>query len=219
MRVIRTLAFLAAVVAIAPSASAQNGAPTPPPPPLGSPAPPPGEQRDDDMRFRWGISAFGGRYFVNQTGGGIGGVDARFGAQINRMIGVYGSPILMIGAGASAKTSAGGTASTSVSAVALYGIGALVDFTFADLVYVAIGPELLRGAAAAAAQEVSSTGASQSASGEAGTFFGVWTRAGFAFGSMKPNKRKAFTIGLDLHTIFTSKTTIAPMLALGYDAF
>lgn len=39
------------------------------------------------------------------------------------------------------------------------------------------------------------------------------------FGSMGPTKRKAFTIGLDLHTIFTKKATIAPVLALGYDMF
>lgn len=219
MRVIRTLACFVAVSAFAPMAMAQQGgtAPAAAPPPAGPMAPPP-EGGEDEMRFRWGISGFGGKYFVNETGGGIGGVDARFGAQINRMIGVYGSPILMIGAGAAVK-SGPSSASTSVSAVALYGVGALVDFTFVDMVYVAVGPEILRGAAAQAATQASTSGAGSSASGEAGTFFGVEARAGLAFGSMKPNKRKAFTIGLDIHTIFTSKTTFVPVLALGYDAF
>ncbi len=134
------------------------------------------------------------------------------------MIGVYGSPILMIGAGA-AVSSNGSSASTNVSAVALYGVGALVDFTFLDMIYVAAGPELLRGAAAQAAQKVDSTSASQSADAEAGTYLGIEARAGLALGSTKGVKRKAFTIGIDLHTIFTNKVTVAPVLALGYDAF
>jgi hypothetical protein len=229
MRVIRTFAFFAAVVTLAPVALAQQGteaapaaaappgAPPPgsPPPPMMAPAP---AEAEEGMRFRWGISGFGGKYFVNGTGGGIGGIDARFGGQVNRMIGFYGQPILMIGAGASVSSN-GTNAATSVSAVALYGVGALIDFTFADLVFVAVGPELLRGAAAQAANDTSAAGTSSSASGEAGTFFGVNTRVGLALGSMKPNKRKAFTIGLDLHTIFTSKVTVAPVLALGFDAF
>lgn len=221
MRLVGSLACLAAVIAIAPGALAQQDPAAGGPAPAAAAAPPaaaPAEERDEDMRFRWGISGFGGKYFVNETGGGIGGIDARFGAQVNRMIGFYGQPILLVGAGAAVKSGAAG-ASTSVSAVALYGVGALVDFTFADLFFVAVGPEILRGAAAQAATAADANGASSSASGEAGTFFGVEARAGFAFGSMKPNKRKAFTIGLDLHTIFTSKVTVAPLLALGFDAF
>ena len=225
MRGLRTLACFVAVSAFAPVALAQSEGPPPGAPPPATAPPPPvmapasGEAPEEAMRFRWGVSGFGGKYFVAGTGGGIGGFDARFGAQMNRMIGFYGSPILLIGGGASVSTGQQ-SASTSVSLVALYGVGALVDFTFSDLIFVAIGPELLRGAAAQAATQASSTGgASSSASAEAGTFFGVEARAGLALGSMKPNKRKAFTIGLDLHTIFTSKPMIVPMLALGFDAF
>jgi len=217
MRMLRMLACFTAVTAFAPIAAAQPAAPPPGAPPPAAPQTP----REDDeeaTRFRWGISGYGGKYFVNGTGGGIGGIDARFGAQINRMIGVYASPILMIGAGA-AVSAGPGTASTNVSAVVLWGTGVLADFTFNDLFFVAIGPELLRGAAAQASQKVDSTSASQSASAETGTFFGIEARAGVALGSMKPNKRKAFTIGLDLHTIFTSKVTVVPVLALGYDMF
>lgn len=207
-----TLAVLTfgAIVVATGTASAQM--PPPAPPPAAQPA------GGEEMRFRWGISGFGGKYFVNGTGGGIGGIDARFGVQIDNMIGVYGSPILLLGAGAAVSNSATG-ASTSVSAVALYGIGALADFTFSDMFFVAAGPELLRGAAAQAATQADANGASASASGEAGTFFGIEARAGLALGSIKPNKRKAFTIGLDLHAIFTSKVTVVPLLALGYDMF
>lgn len=226
MRGLRTLACFVAVSAVAPVALAQTeGAPQGTPPPGSATTPPPPVMApatdaggEEAMRFRWGISGFGGRYFVAGTGGGIGGFDARFGAQVNRMIGFYGSPILLIGGGASVSTGQQ-SASTSVSLVALYGVGALVDFTFSDLLFVAIGPELLRGAAAQAATKASESGSSASASAEAGTFFGIEARAGLALGSMKPNKRKAFTIGIDLHTIFTSKPMVVPMLALGFDAF
>ncbi len=207
----KTLAVLTfgAVVVATGTASAQMPPPAPPP------AQPAG---GEEMRFRWGISGFGGKYFVNGTGGGIGGIDARFGVQLDNMIGIYGSPILLIGAGATATNTAT-SASTSVSLVALYGVGALADFTFSDMFFVAAGPELLRGAAAQAATQVDTNSASASASAEAGTFFGIEARAGVALGSIKPNKRKAFTIGLDLHAIFTSKVTVVPLLALGYDMF
>lgn len=233
MRAIRTFACLAAVTAIAPAALAQEAAPAATttttttattttaattPPPYVAPTTAPEARGEDEMRFRWGISGFGGRYFVNETGGGIGGLDLRLGAQINRMIGVYGSPILLIGGGATASAGPN-SASTDVSLVALYGVGALVDFTFSDMFFVAIGPELLRGAAAQAATKADSTNTSTSASAESGTFFGIEARAGLALGSMKPNRRKAFTIGVDLHTIFTEKMTVVPLLALGYDAF
>lgn len=181
-------------------------------------APAPAVEPEAGPRFRWGISGFGGKYFVNGTGGGIGGIDARFGVQIDEMIGVYASPILLVGAGA--QVSSGATsASTSMSAVALYGVGLLGDLTFGNLLYVAAGPELLYGAAAQAATQADQNGASASASAEAGTYLGLEARVGVALGSMRPHRRKAFTIGLDLHAIFTTKATFTPLLALGYDAF
>jgi hypothetical protein len=196
----------------APPAGAEPGAPpaaAAPAPGAAAPAAPAGEE-EEKARFRWGISGFGGKYFVAGTGGGIGGIDVRLGAQINNMIGVYGQPILMIGAGVSSSATGG-----SASALALVGASGMVDFTFSDLVFVGVGPELLTGGAG-----YSSAGTGGASAGaESGTFFSVAARAGLALGSMKPTRRKAFTIGLDLHAIFTSDVTVVPLLALGYDSF
>ena len=42
----------------------------------------------------------------------------------------------------------------------------------------------------------------------------------YAFGNMKPTRRKAFTIGLDFRAMFTpGDPTIVPCLALGFDSF
>ena len=69
-----------------------------------------------------------------------------------------------------------------------------------------------------ASTSVSTTSASASAS--TGPYFSVAARAGLAFGSMRPQRRKAFTIGLDFRTIFNpGDPVIVPCLALGYDSF
>ncbi len=179
------------------------------PEPMRTPDPDPEEKG----RFRWGISALGGPLFTGGGSGGVGGVDVRLGAQINRMIGVYAQPVALIGAGASS-----GVAGSSASALVAGGIGVLGDFTFGDIFYVAAGPELM--SATGGGSSVSVGGVNQSTSAYAGTFFSVAARTGLVLGSMKPERRKAFQIGLDFRMIFTSgDPTIVPLLALGYEAF
>lgn len=204
-----------------PPGSPPPGAPPPgyPPPGYGPPpgyvaAPPPADP--DATRFRWGISGVGGKYFVSGQSGGIYGVDLRFGAQFGRMYGVYGAPILLVGAGVEA-----GNSGAKTSALVLYGVGAIFDITLEDMFFAGVGPELI--AAAGASTSVSNNTAtgtsSSSAAVEAGTFFGVQAHAGLALGSVQPARRKCFTIAIDLHTVFMHSTTVIPMLALGYDAF
>jgi hypothetical protein len=172
----------------------------------------------DQARFRWGISGFGGP-LAGGLSGGHGGIDARLGAQINETVGIYGQPMLLLGAGYGSEASAT-SASVSASGIALYGIGALVDATFANLFYIAAGPEILHGAMGSASSTVSTTGTSQSAAGSTGPYFSIATRLGFAFGSMKPKRRKAFTVGLDMRIIFNpGDPVLTPGLALGYDSF
>jgi hypothetical protein len=143
--------------------------------------------------------------------GGAGGIDARFGWQLNPLLGVYAQPIALLGAGASANVNG-----ASATGLALAGFGALADATLADLFYVAAGPEVLFGAVGSGS---SSSNGGSSGSGATGPFFSVAARAGFAFGSMRPTRRKAFTVGLDLHVIFAGDVALLPLIALGYEAF
>jgi hypothetical protein len=174
------------------------------------PAEAPAKADEEATRFRWGISGYGGP-LAGGLSGGAGGIDARFGAQITKMFGIYGQPVLLVGAGANASVNG-----ASASAIGLYGVGALGEVSLADLFYIAVGPEVLLGGMASSS--VTTTGAAAAAS--TGPYLSVTARAGLALGSMKPQRRKAFTIGLDLRTIFNpGDPVVVPCLALGYDAF
>jgi hypothetical protein len=162
-------------------------------------------------RFRWGISGAGGPLMGGFTGG-AGGVDLRFGMQMNSLLGIYAQPIFLVGAGAQADLEG-----ASATALALYGVGALADVTLADLFYAGAGPELLFGGMGEA--EVSTSSTSASASAATGPFFGIALRTGLAFGSMEPNRRQAFTLGLDMHVVFANEPAILPLIALGYESF
>jgi hypothetical protein len=167
-------------------------------------------EEPSQSRFRWGIAANGGP-MMGTYSGGAGGIDARFGMQMSSMLGLYAQPLLLVGAGASADA-----AGASATGLALYGVGAMVDATLADLFYVAGGPEVLLGGVGTAA---ATNAGSSSASASSGAFFSVAGRAGLAFGSKRPERRKAFTLGLDMHMLFAGGATFLPMVALGYEAF
>jgi hypothetical protein len=161
-------------------------------------------------RFRWGISGAGGP-MVGAYSGGAGGIDARFGMQLSNMFGVYAQPILMVGAGASADANG-----ASATGLALYGASLVADATFLNMFYVAGGPELLAGGVGTAA---ASSGGVASASASTGPFFSLAARAGLALGSYRPERRSAFTLGIDMHVIFAGGAAVLPMLALGYEAY
>jgi len=186
----------------APAAAAPAGAPA------GAPA---AAEEEPGARFRWGISAIGGPVLYSGASSGAGGIDVRLGAQVTPMFGVYAQPVFIVGGGASAS----GTGA-SASALALVGGGVLADVTLGNIFYVAAGPDILAGGSGSSSVSTSSA----SSSGSGGTFIGIAARAGLALGSMKPERRKAFTVGLDFRAVFTpDKPTILPLLALGYDAF
>ena len=175
-----------------------------------TPAPAPALEEPSVSRFRWGIAANGGP-MLGAYSGGAGGLDARLGMQLSSLLGIYAQPLLLVGAGASADANG-----ASATGLALYGVGAMVDATLADLFYVAGGPELLYGGVGTAS---ASSGGSASASASSGAFFSVAGRTGLAFGSKRPERRKAFTLGLDMHVVFAGGATFLPMVALGYEAF
>lgn len=165
---------------------------------------------EEEARFRWGISGYGGP-LMGGLSGGAGGIDARFGAQITNMFGVYAQPMILLGAGAEASVQG-----ASASGIALYGVGALGEVSLADLVYIGAGPELLFGGMGSASAGV----AGSSASGSTGPYLSLTGRAGLALGSVKPNRRKAFTIGLDFRMVLNpGDPVVVPCLGLGYDAF
>ncbi len=160
-------------------------------------------------RFRWGISVGGGP-LLGGLEGGAGGIDARFGMQLDPLLGIYGQPVLLVGAGASADAE-GASASGLVAA----GVGVLGDITLADFFYLAAGPELLLGEFGAAEASTDSL----SAEAASGVFFSIAARAGIAIGSMEPTGRSAFTIGLDMHMVFVADVAVMPMVFLGYESF
>jgi hypothetical protein len=169
-----------------------------------------GKDEPSESRFRWGISGAGGPLMGGYSGG-AGGITTRFGYQVDSLLGFYGEPLLLVGAGASADVEG-----ASAAGIALYGLGAMADITLGDFFYLAAGPELLLGAIG----EVEASGAgTASAEAATGPFFSLATRAGFALGSVRPNRRNAFTIGLDMHVVFASEVAIMPLIALGYEAF
>jgi len=142
--------------------------------------------------------------------GGAGGITTRFGWQLDSMLGFYGEPLLLVGAGASADIDG-----ASATGIALYGLGAMADITLGDFFYIAAGPEVLLGAIG----EAEAGTAAASADAATGPFFSLATRAGFALGSVRPNRRSAFTIGLDMHVVLANEVAIMPLIALGYEAF
>lgn len=167
-------------------------------------------EEPEQSRFRWGIAANGGP-MMGAYSGGAGGLDARFGMQLSSLLGLYAQPRLMVGAGASADANG-----ASATGLALYGMGAMVDATLADMFYVAGGPEVLIGGVGSA---TASNNAAGSASASSGAFFSMAGRAGLALGSTGPARRRAFTLGLDMHVMFAGGTTFFPMVALGYESF
>ncbi|HSC86167.1 MAG TPA: hypothetical protein VLC09_02810, partial [Polyangiaceae bacterium] len=85
----------------------------------------------DGARFRFGVAGGGGFLSGSDSFGGsatygYGGMDLRFGAQINDLIGVYAQPQLGF---YGANGGVGGLA----------GVTALVDFTFLDQFFVGVG--------------------------------------------------------------------------------
>lgn len=116
--------------------------------------------------------------------------------------------MLLAGVGAVASNGV----ATSVTGLALWGVGVLPEMTFGDFFYAGLGPEVLIGGLASANN-------AGGASADGGAFFSLAARAGFALGSYKPERRSAFTIGLDLHMIFASDVVVTPLIALGYDAY
>lgn len=145
----------------------------------------------DETRFRWGISGGGGIVAVASQSLGYGGIDLRFGAQINDLIGVYGQP--QLGFYSNGGLGVGG----------LVGATALVDFTFADSFFVAggLGYGVLNNPAGF---ELHARG-------------GWYPIVG---GGQDEARRRAMMLGVDFRVFFLDgATAVSPTLSLGYESF
>jgi hypothetical protein len=143
---------------------------------------------EDFPRFRCGFSGLGGPFVTRGETGGVAGVDARIGLQANSVFAFYAQPFALLGR------------SQGTGLLGAGGVGVLVDATFGDLVYVAVGPEVFVVADASR--------------------FSFASRLGFALGSSSPDRRTAFTVGLDLRLVALDRdAAVFPLIALGYEAF
>jgi hypothetical protein len=186
---------------------------------------------EDIGRFRGGVGGLVG-VFVPGTVIQVG-PEGRLGYQINDMYAVYGSFGAHAGAGFSVGEDSGG-----VSLGAAVFLAPMFEVTLADIFFVGLGPQFLYGTFASfdAASDGQESGSTFGAF--AGLLPGFKLKTGVGFGKKRPERRKQFTIALDLSVVFgtqykvvtttanggsiTDESGIAvgvlPMLALGYDA-
>lgn len=149
---------------------------------------------DDGARFRFAVAGGPGMMFGDGFSLGYGGVDLRFGAQINDMIGIYLQPQL---------GGYGGSAGGTVGAGGLFGASAVVDFTFVDRIFVGAG----FGAAVL----------NNPAGPELHLRLG-----GYPIVTRHDEKvrRRGLMLGMDFRMHFLSGlTVIAPTINIGYEAF
>lgn len=226
----------------------------PPAPPTGGGAPPPlepppdayapgagrpdqappqmtgGEEAEEDDggegRFRGGVGGLVGAFFpgsVLQIG-----PEGRLGYQIDDLMAVYAS----FGAHAGAGFNVDETSSSVSLGAAVFG-SPMFEVTLVDIFFVGLGPQFLYGSFVTADAASSGQNVGTEVSAFAGFMPGFKLKTGVGFGSDAPDRRKQFTIALDLSVVFgdrlrvtTSDGTVdagvavgvLPMLAIGYDA-
>ncbi len=172
-------------------------------------APPPEEEEYEPgayggARFRWGVSGMVGPSFGVSPVAAFG-VDARVGAQVNDWFGFYGQPMFQFGVGFTTDDDE----FTRSFGQALIGMAAMFDFTFADFVYLAVGPEYVTGVVGL-----------RDGGEDFGPFFSIASRFGVVLGKMKANRRKGLALGLDTRVILVdSGVVVTPLLSAGFEYF
>lgn len=148
----------------------------------------------DGTRFRFGVTAGGGLMLWNGYTFNYGGVDLRFGAQINDELAIYAQPQL----GVYVETIDGITGTGG-----LLGTSFLAEYTFIDRIFVGAGPGFA---------------VLNSPSG-----FELHLRAGgypIMSKSSQKSRRKGMMLGLDFRLHFVQGATfVAPTFNIGYEAF
>jgi hypothetical protein len=163
---------------------------------------PPAQEASDGARFRGGVSVGGGGLFVSSFSGGMGGVDARLGVQVNNLVGVYAQPYFSIG----------GVSLDDGSFVGNFYAGSIVmvDFTFIDRIFVGVGGGGgLNGGIGGGGYVVGEGQLHLRVGG-----YPVLTRGDNGI------RRKGLMLGADLTVHFAGGSpAIQPMASIGYEAF
>ena len=187
------------------------------------------EDEDDDGgggRFRGGVGGLLGAFFP----GGVWqfGPEGRLGYQIDDLMAVYAS----FGAHAGFRVARDENGDSSFNAGAAVFVSPMFEVTLADVFFAGIGPQFLYGTFASLDTAVSG----ESVGADVGVFVGLMpgfkVKTGVGFGSDDPDRRKQFTLALDLSVVFGDRYEVTssgnveagvavgvlPMLAIGYDA-
>ncbi len=161
------------------------------------------DEEHEDLRLRIGFNLGGGYAFVGSAGGPAVGVGFRVGVQVNRLIGAYyqtGANVLIV------------SDSGSTTAASFIPNSAMLSLTPVDMFEVAAGPSVDYYGLGS----VSTT----SAVASGGVAFGIAGRAALHLGgrNAETGRRSGFTIGVDVHPIFSSGAVAVPItLGLGAD--
>jgi len=165
------------------------------------------EEEHDHVRFRGGVSGYGGAYIIGGFAIPYGGVEGRLGVQIKDWVAVYAVPAFLLGAE---------IGQNSAGVVGRISLGVIPEFTVADLWFIGLGPEAYLAAGGGTRSNADGTSTKVFAGG---SVVGINGRTGFAFGSVRPGRRKMFTIAFDGRLdFFAGHPAFAPALSLGYDA-
>lgn len=174
-----------------------SGFPEPPPPPAPTDARP-RKVHASRSRFRGGVSGLLGSYWLDGRGAGAFGVMGRLGAQVTDVFGVYATPAVL---------TMPGYADRGLTRASL---GVVFDATIDHRFYIGGGPEIFGTFRSGSLGPVV----------EDQRVFALRMRTGLAFGSVRPGRRHAFTLGFDGSLDFYDGALgVAPALSLGYDAF
>lgn len=226
-------------------ASAQTAPTTPAPAAPAAPAEPVAADAapaatPNEGHFRWGVSPMAGTFFPGPTTVAFG-VEGRAGYAFNQTVTLFGTLGTAAGVGLGGDVSANG-ASTQVSAISYWYIGANVDALVAGPLFVGAGAAIGKGGWGVVSQSAGSSGGSQEVVAAGGVMPSGNVRLGLMTGSLneKTGKRGGFAIALDLRVLVapdsastsqqasatgasqsvTASTTAigySPMLMLGYE--
>ena len=189
-------------------------------------------------RFRGGVSGNLGAFVPGPIV--LLGAEGRFGYQINDMLAAYGGIGAMAGLGFGVGVSdTGGSGTISLGAALAF--NAMFEATFANVFFVAAGPQILWGSFVSEsiyADTQAATGVT--ASVFSGILPGLKARIGVGFGKEQPSRRKQFTLAFDASLMFGQRYLVVnnvtpngeanvlvedgiavgfiPALSLGFDA-
>jgi hypothetical protein len=146
------------------------------------------------VRFRGGISAGGGGFFIADWTLGMVTVDGRLGVQINNLIGIYAQPYFQLGTG---------TRGTITAFTGIAGGAAVVDFTLFDRFFLGAG----------------GGGAILNNPGAGELIIRLGGYPVMRHGLFGP-RRKGLMVGADLRVYFLSGLTLMSVMgSIGYEAF